>query len=54
MSHRNYFIKALVFSLIISPLVVGVSENTQKLIQWMRSEEGQAFIEKCGYARADI
>ncbi|MDR0290252.1 MAG: substrate-binding domain-containing protein [Treponema sp.] len=29
------------------------NENTQKLIQWILSEQGQGFIEKCGYVRVE-
>jgi len=28
------------------------NENTDKLIDWILSEQGQNFIEKCGYVRS--
>ena len=27
------------------------NENTEKLIQWILSEQGQSFIEICGYVK---
>ena len=27
------------------------NENTEKLIEWILSEQGQGFIETCGYVR---
>jgi phosphate transport system substrate-binding protein len=40
------------FTVDVYAVTVGsTNENTQKLIQWILSEQGQGFIETCGYVR---
>ncbi|MCL2808225.1 MAG: substrate-binding domain-containing protein [Coriobacteriia bacterium] len=40
------------FTVEVYAVTVGAqSENTKKLLEWTLSEQGQGFIEKCGYVR---